>query len=391
MSTVSRAAFAQSATTADPATSLVISKPSSSALVAGDLLVACITSNDTAHGVPSGWVTFGGDSLVGSTPSVAWQVRLYYRIVTGSEGSSFTWTVGGGGPSAGLICAYRGVDTTNPIDSITQNMPNGTVGEPRTGPSATAISPVGRTVYVRSVRRSSAGGSPCVLSSAASGVTRELVSGANGLSTSGNTNYTITAYSENANYSTAGSKSGLAISCSPDETQNYETTFNLRAMTDGSAAVSVPLVEVDVAGHHRIDAVLDVATLLPTVVADGIAQPPSGPLSMTLPLITADLAGQIIHGSMSVDLHLVTANLTATHVGGSFQIPLPLLTVEVGGGVVSFGPFQAFTPMVVVDFVAETKPFGEHVIVVARDERAFMVTDDDTGLIPMKRSKVTQL
>lgn len=364
---VSRAALAKSATTADPATTLTISKPDSHTLVAGDLLVAFITSNDVSHGVPSGWVAFGGDTLA---PTTLWQARLYYRIVTGSEGSSFSWTVGGGGPSAGVICAYGGVDTANPIDSINELIDNSTNAEPSTGPSATAVSAIGRTVYVRAVRRSSAGSSAAVLSTATAGVTREIVSGANALSSTGNTNYSITPFTQDANYSTTGSKSGLAISCSPDETQNYEATFNLRARNEGSSAATIPSVTSAFVGDIPIVSGSIASSIAPAVAnMDGIASPPSGSMSTTLSPVTSAFEG--------------------SGVGGSTEVTLSPVTSAFAGSVEPLGPISAQLAPVVASFGAETKPFGEHVIRVERDERAFRVTDDDTGLIRILRSQVT--
>src|SRR6478609_6786919 len=95
-------------TTTDPSATLTITKPSGGVAV-GDVLIAGITSNNDTQ-VATGWTKFDGQTL---DPTTLWQVNLYYKVAVSGDvsASNYSFTVGTGGPSAGFITAWRGVDT----------------------------------------------------------------------------------------------------------------------------------------------------------------------------------------------------------------------------------------------------------------------------------------
>ncbi len=336
----------ETGTTTDPATSLTINKPAT--VAAGDVMIAGVTANNDTITAPAGWTEFEGRLA----PTVAWQVRLYYKVVTGSEGASFSWTVGSGGPSAGFINCWRGVDNANPIDATSAaTIVEANQGEPDTGPSVTAVSAIGRMMYIRAVRRTTAGGVTGELTTAVAGVSRRTSIA--GLSASGNTAYVLGAFSADSSYTTSGSKSGLAISYSSTEATHYEATFALREDLAGSVGATLPKVTSSFAGER---------------------EPNSGAMAATLPSVTSSMAGT----------HYVPAT-------GTLEATLPAVTASAEATVEPNGSMSASIAPVAA-FGGETRQFGEHIIVVEQDHRAFLVVDDgtDVGLKSIKRSRVTQ-
>lgn len=83
-------------------TTLTINKPAG--VVSGDILVAFMSNSGTAR-------TWTGDTGwteaidQGASPSL----RTAYKVLDGSEGSSFTFTASGSTNSVGCILAYRGL------------------------------------------------------------------------------------------------------------------------------------------------------------------------------------------------------------------------------------------------------------------------------------------
>jgi hypothetical protein len=94
-------------------TNVTVNKPSSSQ---GDVLLATIAihggSSAIVSGVPSGW------HLIASTTNDAnLSLLTYWKADSGSEPSSYTWTVNGQTTGEGAITPYSGVDSSNPIDA----------------------------------------------------------------------------------------------------------------------------------------------------------------------------------------------------------------------------------------------------------------------------------
>lgn len=89
-------------------------------IVAGDVLLA-IVSSDYAHAgpVPAGWTLVRQDLRSGEDLAV----QSYYRVATGSERASTTWTLvsslhpASKGLAAATVLAFRHVDTARPVFS----------------------------------------------------------------------------------------------------------------------------------------------------------------------------------------------------------------------------------------------------------------------------------
>ncbi len=93
-------------------TTLAVSRPAGTQT--GDLLVAAVTiraGTTPAVTAPTGW-TLVRDSVANS------YLRLltYWRTATGSDPTSWTWTLATAKPMAGTILAYSNVDNVTPVD-----------------------------------------------------------------------------------------------------------------------------------------------------------------------------------------------------------------------------------------------------------------------------------
>ena len=111
--------------------SLTISRPTGAA--AGDVLVAGITwfGDHATYSptAPSGWTVIraNGDNTIGQF--------TYYRVVTASEPTSYTWT-GRADSAAGGVTAYTGVDTIAPVNTSAGQVNSASAGQ-ITAPSVT--------------------------------------------------------------------------------------------------------------------------------------------------------------------------------------------------------------------------------------------------------------
>jgi hypothetical protein len=92
------------------ATTVVI--PAPSGVLSGDVMIASVAARGNPNfTAPAGWTLIRLD-INGFTLRQA----LYWKVATGSEPPSYTWTLSNSQAAAGGIVAYSGVDTTNPID-----------------------------------------------------------------------------------------------------------------------------------------------------------------------------------------------------------------------------------------------------------------------------------
>jgi hypothetical protein len=87
-------------------------------IATGDLLIAAFSFRDqptTMTTDASGWTALGGDNpFSASTDS---KIFAYYRVSDGTEGGTTpTWVASASGAGVAAIVAYRGVNTTTPID-----------------------------------------------------------------------------------------------------------------------------------------------------------------------------------------------------------------------------------------------------------------------------------
>lgn len=95
-------------------TTLTIACPSG--IQANDLLLAFIFVEDNTDRIvsyPTGWI-----QLINATVGTrAIRQYVYYKFATGSEPSSYNWTLNASDESLGFIQAFRGVDLLDPIGS----------------------------------------------------------------------------------------------------------------------------------------------------------------------------------------------------------------------------------------------------------------------------------
>lgn len=95
------------------AATVTLPKPSGAA--AGDVLVASFTAdqNPSISSVPTGWTPIVNGLRVWSGA----EVFAYYHVVGTADGTSYSWTTNPAVKWGGGITAYRGVNTTTPLDA----------------------------------------------------------------------------------------------------------------------------------------------------------------------------------------------------------------------------------------------------------------------------------
>jgi hypothetical protein len=282
--------------TAASGTSVTANKPTG--VVSGDLLLAVFTNNNQTVTRPSGWTQLFYTS---ASTGNSWSTGVYYKVAGASEPSSYTFSVPSAFPLVLSITAWSGVDNTTPIGTQFADTASGSVSEPHTGPAKTVTITDGRLIYVRAVRY--AGSTVPTFSTAAGGVT-ELVDV--GIFSGGTVCYANCQYADNADFTTSGSKAGLAVSCSQAESDNLEATIALKSAATpvaGTLDVTLPAVSSDFAGGPHFDAAL--AATLPSLsyAGAGFGQPApsSGSFDLTLPSVSSSMAGATAaRGAMSV-------------------------------------------------------------------------------------------
>ncbi|NNF65688.1 MAG: cadherin-like domain-containing protein, partial [Acidimicrobiia bacterium] len=123
-------AFRSAATVDTDANFIVVPVPVG--VVAGDLLLAQITADNGTVTItaPAGWSTIRQDSLGDKVTQ-----SLFYKVATASEPANYTFTLSVNRKTAGVIAAYSGVDTTNPIDA--HSGAGLAAGDPYSAPSLT--------------------------------------------------------------------------------------------------------------------------------------------------------------------------------------------------------------------------------------------------------------
>lgn len=111
--------------TSGTTTNAILNIPKPAGIIAGDILIANICqaySNDNPSS--SGWTLITGENQGNYRYS-----SIMYKVATGSEGNSITFTLGSGTNAAvGSIIAFSGVDSQNPFDvnNTTLNTSSGT-------------------------------------------------------------------------------------------------------------------------------------------------------------------------------------------------------------------------------------------------------------------------
>lgn len=199
------------------ATSVTANKPTG--VKNGTVLVAALVSNNQAATTPSGWTKFEDDGIN------TFRSQLYYKVATAFEPSSYSF--GGFASACPLvlaISAWSGVDNGTPIgsDAHVQTAYGSNLTEPATTPSVASACTDGRTVYVRAARRTdSSPGAPVSFTASST----ELVDV--GVYSGGTVSYSVGVYADSADFSSASTKAGLAVTANAAETDNVLGTFIL--------------------------------------------------------------------------------------------------------------------------------------------------------------------
>jgi PKD repeat protein len=123
------------------AAAVELAKPAGTA--AGDVLVASITAdyNPTMASVPAGWTPMVNALSINSSSSAGSRAFAYYHVVGASDPASYSWTLSTAVKWGGGITAYRGVNTTTPLDTPVVNAVNTTyTATSIAGPSVTTVS-----------------------------------------------------------------------------------------------------------------------------------------------------------------------------------------------------------------------------------------------------------
>jgi hypothetical protein len=337
----------------------------------GDLLIMIGASNMGAWNTfPSGWTQLAVSSD-GSMPN-NFRAYMWYKVAS-SEGASYTFgsttAASQGAPMVGLMVAYRGVDTSNPFPNLSTDILGSLAaggGNPNVSFTQTDL---GRQFFVRFSRSTS--GSPSYSTSTSGWA----INGQIARNSGGSVTYALCWVPRDADDG-PGSRVEPGVPSGVATTDNFYILGLLKAQADpstGTFSATTPSITADFAGTMTTPSGTASVTLSnPAVAFTGTAAPPEGPLDVTLPSPTVAFVGNSI--------------------GGSFSTTLSPLTVAAAGAVNPLGAFSATLSSVTAAFVAETQPFGEHVIRPEHESRAFRVTDDDTGLVYLKkRSQVTDL
>ncbi|MEA5454106.1 PKD domain-containing protein [Sinomonas sp. JGH33] len=99
------------------ASSVTLTAPSG--VAAGDVLVASITvdQNPSVASVPAGWTAMVNGLGINASSTGGARIFTYYYVAGSSEPSSYTWNLSSSVRWGGGITAFRGVNTTTPLDT----------------------------------------------------------------------------------------------------------------------------------------------------------------------------------------------------------------------------------------------------------------------------------
>ncbi|MFF5973724.1 hypothetical protein ACFY7C_19565 [Streptomyces sp. NPDC012769] len=319
----------QTATNAS-ATSLTVTKPTGTA--SGDLLTAVLSTNYQTFDTPSGWTKIGEQGIE------TFLVTVFQKVAGGSEPANYSFQFSGSpaaSPMLGQVSAWRGIDESDPLDIDPAMATSFAASEPLSTPDVTG-GQTGRLIYLRAARR----GSSAAITFTASSVT-EIAD--TSVSASGSYSYNCAIYMANSDYSTSGTKSGLAITASATETHNITLTMGLKpAATTGSVDVDLPSI--------------------PDMTAAAEIEYP-GTMDAVLPRIP--------------DAYVVFEGWNGATVG-ILAAPVPI-DVSVTGTTLPLGSLSVMAGPIVA-FTGETRRFADNVLNIAREERWHIITQD--GWVP---------
>lgn len=357
----------------------IINKPTGT--VSGDVMLVFLESFlDTTFTLPSGWALISSGNYQRDASSMT--SGIAYKVAGGSEGSSYTFTDDGGDgpPLCGMIVTYRGVDTAAPINAVGNT--DQASADTQAAPTVVSTA-LGTYVWFR------VGKTSTVLSEGdfaiTGGTPRQKTS-----NRGAGTQYFVEAADSNGDLA-VGSNAGASFNADVTLTGSIERTVVLKAAPEGSASATLAAVTSTFDGTHQIDATVS-ATLAPVTSAFAGAHliDVDGTLAGSLAPVTSAFAGTHVGGSMGATLPSITSDWVGGQSHGSMAASLAPVVADMAAGIIH-GSFAATLAPVSAQFESETVPFGEHVIRVEIEDRAFRVTDDGTGLVDIKRSQVTEL
>jgi hypothetical protein len=340
--------------TATSGTSVTITKPTG--VAEGDVLTALLSTTNQTFTAPAGWTRLatGGNSS-------NWSVDVWYKVAGPSEPASYGFSVPVAGIIVGAMNAWRGVNNADPIGALhAETVTNSNLSEPHVGPSVDATGEAsGRICYVRAVKATSA---------ASYTINDEDITQRSALNvTSGGVTFTNGWFSNTLTYSTDGVKPGVSLSINVTETNNFEATYILRSLPEGSFSGTLGSVTGDATG--------------------GVVS--QGSFSGTLGSVTGDFAASGIGGPFSANLGSVTGDFAGQIVNGSMACTLPAAISTITGAVAAIGGISATLSRPTSNLRVETRPFGGRVILVRPPKRGLLVVGDT--LVPILLSQVYKL
>jgi hypothetical protein len=343
---------ASSANAAVGASGIVISAPTG--VLAGDVLLVALTANKNTWTVPSGFTQL----QMGESSGNAFRSYLYYKVAGPSEPTSYVFNKDADtlSPLAADMVAIRGCDNVNPINDSAVDV-QGSVSsgaDPGTGISVTRTGSPTRGIYWRTARQASNTALTFAETSGGYDMATQTSAGTGTVRYGQASAYTGDFSSLGTNGAPAG---GVTASATTSDNIHFMVQLLGSQVIPGDVEVGLPKVSAIFAGHHRIDAT--VTTTLPKlrVSVTGTAAPPSGSVATVLPKLGVGIAG------------------TAT--GGPVAAVLPVVSSSLAGAVNPIGTFALTLPRLTQDYVVETRPHGENVIVVEDEKRAFRISQDD--------------
>lgn len=233
--------------TSPSAGTLVVNRPAG--VQDGDVLIAVGCHNEAAFSSQGGFTLH--TSVTGATTPNTFSVHLW-RKVASSEPSTYTFTgdTVAGAPLIVAVSAWRGVDTTTPIDTVTSTG-GGDTAEPANPATSITTTNNARVQYVRGVRNTS--GIPTF--STATGGWTELAD--IGDFSGGTVRYALGYYTETADRGPAAGITEPAVSAAgfTTETDNGYILWALRATppadtdtgsgTEGAESIAGTAVDTD--------------------------------------------------------------------------------------------------------------------------------------------------
>lgn len=217
---ITQVGSATSATSGTAVTGLDFAVPTG--IASGDVIIATFSCNSAEEiRLASRWIAL--DIREHGT----WTTVVAIKIANGADTGNYNFGIWVGTSPMVITCtAWRGVSPAWPCEhgesahsSFAANQ-----SEPLTTPTVSGSSvEAGRVLYIRSSRIVSA--TPITHSESTAGVSELVDAGVNASGTS----YSAAQYVDDADFSTAGSKSGLAITASASESHTSVHTIVLRA------------------------------------------------------------------------------------------------------------------------------------------------------------------